>query len=210
MEFGKSHSVSTQKKHIEENFIRTNLEWVAWRPGMERVWETPPLSHKFMRRSLGFLNSWWSPSVAGPSYSPRSAQWQSRPALGVQGPHLSWDSFLSANTAQVKEGLKYEKERFSPLRLAIPRSTRAVDRVTVFAQQDRQNALLMYRHAWTTKNGMFFHCLQGDKFWGWGLVPNTFLHLMHQQGSGWFTCKNRARVCAHSTSPPRQFAQTAP
>lgn len=31
-------------------------------------------------------------------------------------------------------------------------------------------------------------------------MPNTFLHLMHQQGSGWCPYKNRARVCAHSTS----------
>lgn len=30
---------------------------------MERVWETPPLSHEVMRGPLGSLNSWWRVAV---------------------------------------------------------------------------------------------------------------------------------------------------
>lgn len=114
---------------------------------MQRVWETPPLSHEVMRGPPGFLNSWWSLDVAGSTCSPGSAQWQSGSALGMQRPHLPWDSFLSANTAQVKEGLKYNKAWFSPLSLAIPRNTREVTGqgyCLCTTWQDRQNPSLMY------------------------------------------------------------------
>lgn len=116
-------------------------------------------------------------------------------------PYLSWESFLSANTTQIKEGLKYNKEEFSPLGLAIPRSTREVDRVTAFAQQNRQKASLMCRpditeqlkmeHFSTTYKGMnsgakgwcqilsCTWCISRDLAGALTKTEHVFVHIQH-------------------------------
>lgn len=87
------------------------------------------------------------------------------------------------------------------------------ERVGVFAShcwtKDRNLCLRIDPEDLNTWKEGIFHCLQKEKFWKKGLMPNIFLSLVCQKGSGKCLYKNSSCLHIFTNLFGRQFLQTA-